>query len=62
MNTLSPQVHSITCNSIYSMGFGLFHLFMALSTSSSVNRGISSESGLGFLVLFGGDTVWLLND
>ena len=31
----------------------LFILFMALSTSSSVNSGISSVSGLDFIVLSG---------
>ena len=38
----------------------LFILFMALSTSSSsVNSGISSVSGLDFIVLSGVGTVWL---
>ena len=36
----------------------LFILFMALSTSSSVNSGISSVSGLDFIVLSGVGTVW----
>ena len=34
-------------------------LVMALSTSSSVNSGISSVSGLDFIVLSGVGTVWV---
>ena len=37
----------------------LFIHFMALSTSSSVNSGISSVSGLDFIVLSGVGTVWV---
>ena len=48
----------MTCNFIHSMGFVFFILFMALSTSY-VNSGISSVSGLDSIVLFGVGTVWV---
>ena len=40
----------------------LLILFTALSTSSSVNSGISSVSGLDLIVLSGVGTVWVYSD
>ena len=50
--------YNITCDFIHSLGFVSSCLFMALSTSSSVNSGISSVSGLDFIVFSGVGTVW----
>ena len=40
----------------------LFILFVVLSTSSSVNSGITSVSGLDFIVLYAVGTVWVWSD